>query len=76
VIEILAGTLIDPHQVARADRFSDEMYGNDLRRVENFSNHPPNNKRSPQASGFPDCDTLTALRKLERLALPPLGAVG
>ena len=31
VIEILAGTLIDPHEVARADRFSDEMYGNDLR---------------------------------------------
>jgi len=37
VIEILAGTLIDPHEVARADRFSDEVYGNDLRRVKNFS---------------------------------------
>ena len=37
VIEILAGMLIDPHEVARADRFSDEVYGNDLRRVENFS---------------------------------------
>jgi len=37
VIEILAGTLIDPHEVARADRFSDEVYGIDLRRVENFS---------------------------------------
>jgi len=37
VIEILARTLIDPHEVARADRFSDELYGNDLRRVENFS---------------------------------------
>jgi len=37
VIEILAGKLIDPHEVARADRFSDEMYGNDLRWVENFS---------------------------------------
>jgi len=37
VIEILAGTLIVPHEVARADRFSDEVYGNDLRRVENFS---------------------------------------
>jgi hypothetical protein len=37
VIEILAGTLIDPNKVARADRFSDEVYGNDLRRVENFS---------------------------------------
>jgi len=36
VIEILAGTLIDPHEVARADRFSDEVYGNDLRRVEKF----------------------------------------
>ena len=36
VIEILAGTLIDPHELARADRFSDEMCGNDLRRVENF----------------------------------------
>jgi len=33
VIEILAGTLIDPHEVARVDRFSDEMYGNYLRRV-------------------------------------------
>jgi len=37
VIEILAGTLIDPHELARADRFSDEVHGNDLRRVENFS---------------------------------------
>jgi len=37
VIEIFAGTLIDPHKVARADCFSDEVYGNDLRRVENFS---------------------------------------
>ena len=37
MIEILAGTLIDPHEVARADRFSDEVYGNDLQRVENFS---------------------------------------
>jgi len=37
VIEILAGTLIDPHEVAIADRFSDEAYRNDLRRVENFS---------------------------------------
>jgi len=37
VIEILAGTLIDPHEVARADGFSDEVYGNDLRRVKNFS---------------------------------------
>jgi len=37
VIEILAGTLFDPQKVARADRFSDEVYGNDLRRVENFS---------------------------------------
>ena len=37
VIEILAGTLIDTHEVARADRFPDEVYGNDLRRVENFS---------------------------------------
>ena len=26
-----------PAEVARADRFSDEVYGNDLRRVENFS---------------------------------------
>ena len=37
VIEILARTLIDPHEVARADRFSDEVYGNDFRRVKNFS---------------------------------------
>jgi len=37
VIEILAGTLIETHEVARADRFSDEVYGNDLRRVKNFS---------------------------------------
>jgi hypothetical protein len=36
VIKILAGTLIDPYEVARANRFSDEVYGNDLRRVENF----------------------------------------
>jgi len=36
VIEILAGTLIETHEVARADRFSDEVYGNDLRRVENL----------------------------------------
>jgi hypothetical protein len=41
VIEILAGTLIDPHEVARADRFSDEVDGNDLRRVENFSTSQP-----------------------------------
>jgi len=33
VIEILTGTLIDPHELARADRFSDEVYGDDLRRV-------------------------------------------
>ena len=33
VIEILAGTIIDPDEVARTDRFSDEAYGNDLRRV-------------------------------------------
>jgi len=26
VIEILAGTLIESHEVARADRFSDEVY--------------------------------------------------
>ena len=76
MIEILAGTLIETHEVAGADLFSDEVYGNDLRRVENFSNHPPNNKRCPQASGFPECDTLTALRKLERLALPSPGALG
>jgi hypothetical protein len=37
VIEILAGTLIDPHEVASAYRLSDEVYGNDLRRVKNFS---------------------------------------
>ena len=37
VIEILAGTLIETHEVTRADRFSDEMYGSDLRRVKNFS---------------------------------------
>ena len=37
MIEILAGTRIDPHEVARADRFSDKVYGNDLRWVENFS---------------------------------------
>jgi len=37
VIEILAGTLIETHEVARADRFSDEVYGNELRRVKNFS---------------------------------------
>ena len=37
MIKNFAGTLIDPHEVARADRFSDEMYGNDLRWVENFS---------------------------------------
>jgi len=34
VIKILAGTLIDPHELARADRFSDEVYGNDLLWVE------------------------------------------
>jgi len=37
VIKILAGTLIETHKVARADRFSDEVYGNDLRRVKNLS---------------------------------------
>ena len=37
MIEILAGTLIETHEVARADRFSDKVYGNDIRRVENFS---------------------------------------
>jgi len=37
VIEILAETLIETHKEARADRFSDEMYGNDLRRVKNLS---------------------------------------
>ena len=37
VIEILAGAFIKSQEVARADRFSDEMYGNDLRRVKNFS---------------------------------------
>ena len=37
VIEILAVTLIDHHEVARADGFSDKVYGNDLRRVKNFS---------------------------------------
>jgi len=35
MFEILAGTLIAPHELARADRFSDEVYGNDLRWVEN-----------------------------------------
>ena len=39
VIEILAGTLNDPHEIARADRFSDEVYGNDLRRNENVTVH-------------------------------------
>ena len=34
MIQILAGTLIDPHEVAGADRFSDEAYSNDRRRVE------------------------------------------
>ena len=37
VIEILAGTFIESHEVARADGFSDEVYGNNLRRVKNFS---------------------------------------
>jgi len=37
VIEILARTLIETHEESRADRFSDEMYGNDLRRVKNLS---------------------------------------
>ena len=37
MIEILARTLIDPHEVAGANRFFDDVYGNDLRRVENFS---------------------------------------
>ena len=37
MIKIFAGTLIDPHEVARADRFSDDVYGSDLRRGENFS---------------------------------------
>ena len=37
VIEILAGTFIESHEVARADRFFDEMYVNNLRRVKNFS---------------------------------------
>jgi len=37
VVDVLSGTSIDPHEVARADRFSDEAYGNDLRRVKNFS---------------------------------------
>jgi hypothetical protein len=33
----LSGMFIDAHEVARADRFSDDVYGNDLRRVKNFS---------------------------------------
>ena len=37
VIEILARKFIDTHEVAGADRFSYEMYGNDPRRVKNFS---------------------------------------
>ena len=37
VIEILAGTFIESHELARSDRFSEEMYGNNLRRVKNFS---------------------------------------
>jgi len=36
VIKNFAGSFIESHEVARADRFSDEMYGNDLRRVKNF----------------------------------------
>ena len=37
VIEILARTLIEPHEVARADRFTYEVYDRDLRRVKYFS---------------------------------------
>ncbi len=37
VIEILTRTHIESSEVARADRFPDEMYGNALRRVKNFS---------------------------------------
>ena len=37
MIEILAGTSIESHELARADRLLDEMYGNDFRRVKNFS---------------------------------------
>ena len=37
MIEVRAGTFIEPHEVAGADRFSDEMNGSDLRRVKNFS---------------------------------------
>jgi len=37
VIEILAGMLIETYEVERADRFSDEVFGNNLRRVENFT---------------------------------------
>jgi len=52
VIEILAGTLIDPHEVTRADCFSDEVYGNDLRRVENFSMSPRASSRLGLANGI------------------------
>lgn len=42
VIEIFAGTLIDPQQVGKADGFSDELYGNN-----------PFRKDSPNISGVP-----------------------
>ena len=34
---ILAESFIESHEVARADRFSDEINGIDLRRVKNLS---------------------------------------
>ena len=37
VIEILAIKLIQSHELARADRFSDKVRDSDLRRVKNFS---------------------------------------
>ena len=42
VIEIFAGTLIDPQQVGKADGFSDELYGNN-----------PVRKDPPNISGVP-----------------------
>ncbi len=68
MIVIFGGTFINTHEVARADRFSDKMYGNNLRRVKNFTFGTPL-PRAGEGLGVRARRDALAMRKMVPFAL-------